>query len=169
MSEDAAIIDLLRRRAERLAVPLGQEAGADGAELALAEFSLGDGRYAIPFAELQAALPLKDVTPVPLAPAHVIGIMRFKGQAITALSLASLLGIRGWRRDPAVLLVVATARKVVAIDSEVIPKLTRIRRSAVDIGRIQGADHLVEIAGTSPGEILNLLDLGRLLDSKGLG
>jgi chemotaxis signal transduction protein len=162
------VVDLLRRRAERLAAPVGAPVEAADAELAVAEFSLGDARYALPFSELRAALPLKDVTPVPLAPAHLIGVLRFKGQAISALSLASLLGIRGWRRDPAVLLVVATARKTVAIDSEMIPKLVKLPRSAVEAGRVgTAAEHLREIA-RKDGEILNLLDLGRLLATKSL-
>jgi hypothetical protein len=66
-----------------------------------------------------------------------------------------------------VLLVVATARKLVAIDSEVIPKVGSVLRAAVEIGRVPGGDHTIEIA-VGQGEILNLLDLGRLLEAKGL-
>ena len=61
---------------------------------------------ALPLESLRAAVPLRMVTPVPLSPPHVIGILRFQGQILTAMSLSSLLGGRGWREDPAVLLVV---------------------------------------------------------------
>ena len=160
--------DLLRRRAERLARPVALEEDTDEAQLLVAEFSVGDARYALPLANLRMALPLRDVTPVPLAPAHVIGVLRFEGQVITALSFASLLSIRGWRRDPAVLLVVACARKLVALDSETIPKLGTLPRAAIEIGRSRSADALVEIV-TSGGQVTNLIDLDRLIQSRGLG
>jgi purine-binding chemotaxis protein CheW len=165
--DDAPADDLLRRRAERLARPLAADTGPQESQLVVAELALGDARYALPFADLQAALPLKDVTPVPLAPAHVIGVLRFRGQPVTALSLASLLGIRGWRRDPAVLLVVATAHRPIAIDSEAIPRQTTLARAAVDGARLRGGSGILEVA-TARGEIVNLLELGRLLAARGL-
>jgi purine-binding chemotaxis protein CheW len=133
----------------------------------VAEFSLGDARYALPFAQLQAALPLRGVTPVPLAPAHVIGVLRFRGQPISVLSLASLLGVRGWSRDPAVLLIVATAHKLVAIDSEMIPKPGTLDQAAIDIARIRGGVDVIEVA-TVTGELVNLLEMDRLLAARGL-
>src|SRR5437899_13058825 len=67
----------------------------------VAEFPVGEETYALPLETLRAAVPLKMVTAVPLSPSHVIGILRFQGQIVTALSLASLLVGRGWRVDRA--------------------------------------------------------------------
>ena len=78
---------------------------ADEALFWVAEFPLGDDQLAVPLESMRAALPLKGVTQVPLAPSSVIGILRFQGQVITVMSLASLLGNPGWREDPQTLLV----------------------------------------------------------------
>jgi chemotaxis signal transduction protein len=164
---DGGVGDLLRDRAERLALPVAQDSQAAEEHILVAELPLGDGRYALPLVDLRAAVPLKNITAVPLAPAHVIGMLRWEGQLITAFSLASVLGIRGWRRDPCVLLVVGWGARLVALDSEVIPKQIALPRAAVETARARGAGPVLEVV-TGQGEIVTLLDIGRLLASKGL-
>jgi chemotaxis signal transduction protein len=160
--------DLLRRRAARLAQPRPTAGDGEGDLLTVAQFSLGDAIYALPLTDLWAALPLRDVTPVPLAPAHVIGVLRWEGRVITAVSLASLLGIQGWRRDPAVLLIVTSGRGLVAVDSEAIPRLAALSRSRIEVSRARRQGPVLEIAGAG-GEIVNLLDVGQVLAAKGPG
>ncbi len=106
------------------------------------------------------------VTPVPLSPPHVIGILRFQGQIVTALSLASLLGGRGWREDPAVLLVVDPGfGRLVALDCERIPKPSGLPQAQVAEARARssGATCEITLAGTRQ---VNLLDLLRLMDRR---
>src|SRR5262249_57706996 len=100
------------------------EAGEEGeATFWVAEFPVGDERYAVPLQRLRGSVPLRLVTPVPLSPPHVVGILRFQGQVIAALSLAALLGGRGWRQDPAVLLVVeGPSGDLLALDCEQVPQ-----------------------------------------------
>ena len=138
----------------------------DESALWVAEFPLGDGRYAVRLDQLRAAVPLRAVTPVPLAPPHVIGILRFQGQIITAMSLASLLGGRGWREDPAVLLVVDPGfGRLVALDCERIPKPTGFPLGLVEEARARESGPVLEI--TLPGmRQVNLLDLRRLMDRR---
>lgn len=113
---------LLATRAERLK----RRAEADTSEEAvvwLAELTLGDERFAFPLEAMRSVVPLKRLTPVPLAAAHVIGILRFQGQVISALSLPALLGGRAWRSDPTVLLVVdGPGGQPVALDCEGVPR-----------------------------------------------
>jgi chemotaxis signal transduction protein len=154
--------DLLRLRAACLARPRPVASDQDENRLTVAQFSLGDALYAVPLIDLRAALALRDVTPVPLAPAHVIGVLRWEGRVITAVSLASLLGIRGWRRDPAVLLILACGRGLLAVDSEVIPRLGALSRSAIDAARARREGPTMEIA-TAGGEVVNLLDVGQAM------
>jgi chemotaxis signal transduction protein len=160
--------DLLRRRAARLAQPRPTAGGEDDDLLTVAQFSVGDALYALPLTDLWAALALRDVTPVPLAPAHVIGVLRWQGRVVTALSLASLLGIRGWHRDPAVLLIVTSGRGLVALDSEAIPRLAALSRSRIEMSRARRQGAVLEVA-TAGGEMVNLLDVGQALATKGLG
>jgi len=124
----------------------------------VAEFPVGEETYALPLETLRAA--------VPLSPPYVIGILRFQGQIVTALSLASLLGGRGWREDPAVLLVVDPGfGRLVALDCERIPKPTGLPHALVEEARARSTGAISEI--TLPGmRQVNLLDLLRLMDRR---
>src|SRR6185312_2526100 len=102
----AEVISLLERRAQ--AVNRSVEGLEEEAVIWVAEFPVGDETFAFPLGSLRAAMPLQRVTPVPLSSPEVIGVVRFQGEALTVLSLASLLGIRGWREDPMVLIIVET-------------------------------------------------------------
>src|SRR3954469_3194313 len=139
---------LLARRAERIRrKPVD---GGDENLLWVAEFPVGEETYAIALEVLRAAVPLKMVTPVPLSPPHVIGILRFQGQIVTALSLASLLGGRGWREDPAVLLVVDPGLgRLVAVDCEQIPKPAGLPLKNVLEARSMATGPIAEV--TLPG------------------
>jgi chemotaxis signal transduction protein len=154
--------DLLEQRAARVR----EEPRAEEDETSLlhiAEFPVGEETWAIPLAVLRAAVPLRSVTPVPLSPSHVIGILRFQGQIVAALSLASLLGGRGWREDPAVLLVVdAGGGHLVAVDCERIPKPTTLPHALVAEARSRHPGAVVEV--TLPGlKEIHLLDLPSLI------
>src|SRR5438105_10458316 len=157
--------ELLERRAARLRdKPRTTE---EESVLWAAEFPVGEDSYALPLETLRAAVPLKMVTPVPLSPPHVIGILRFQGQILTALSLSSLLGGRGWREDPAVLLVVdpGLGGRLVALDCERIPKPVPLPHALVEEARARTSGPVVEV--TLPGlKQLNLIDLKRLLDRR---
>jgi chemotaxis signal transduction protein len=158
-------LELLERRAARLREK--PRSDSDEAVLWAAEFPLGDESHAIPLEALRAAVPLKMVTAVPLSPAHVIGILRFQGQILAALSLASLLGGRGWRDDPAVLLVVdpGLGGRLFALDCERIPKPIPLPLPAVEEARARASGPVAEV--TLPGlKQVNLIDLRRLMDRR---
>ena len=162
----AELNQLLERRAERV-----REKSAEVEEdfLWVAEFPVGEETYAIPLDGLRAAVPLKMVTPVPLSPPHVIGILRFQGQIITALSLASLLGGRGWREDPAVLLVVDPGfGRLMALDCERIPKPTGLPHALVEEARARAGGPVVEVTLPGMKQVL-LIELARLMDRRGSG
>jgi chemotaxis signal transduction protein len=156
---------LLAARAERLKARLVSK--ADEPTIMVAQFRVGEGQYAIPLGDFRAAVPLKLVTPVPLSPPQVIGILRYQGQVISALSLASLLGIRGWRNDPTVLLVVEAAPgKLIGLDCEEIPKPCPLPLAAIEKARKEGSGPIVELF--IPGSIpINLLDLAALFERGG--
>ena len=106
-------------------------------------------------------------TPVPLARPHIVGILRFQGQIVTALSMAALLGVKGWRQDPSVLLVVDPGwGRLVAIDCEEVPRPVSIPHTAVEDARSR--DRGISEA-VHDGQIIHLLDLGKLLDRRSGG
>ena len=161
---DPSLKELLQKRAERIR---RKPAEADDENLLwVAEFPVGEETYALPLEALRAAVPLRMVTPVPLSPPHVIGILRFQGQIVTALSLASLLGGHGWREDPAVLLVVDPGfGHLVALDCERIPKPISVPHALVEEARARSTGAICEL--TLPGmRQVNLIDLLRLMDRR---
>ena len=157
--------ELLLRRAER-ARQRPSEVDEEKV-LWVAEFPVGEETYAIALDVLRAAVPLKMVTPVPLSPPHVIGILRFQGQIVSALSLASLLGGRGWREDPTVLLVVDPGfGHPLALDCERIPKPIPVPHALVEQARARSGGTAVSEV-TLPGmRQVNLIDLLRLMDRR---
>jgi purine-binding chemotaxis protein CheW len=162
----AELNELLQRRAERVREKPKDAESED--LLWVAEFPVGEDAYALPLDALRAAVPLRMVTPVPLSPPHVIGILRFQGQIITALSLASLLGGRGWREDPAVLLVVDPGfGRLVALDCERIPKPVGLPHGLVEEARSRTGGAITEVTLAGMKQV-SLLDLPRLMDRRGV-
>jgi purine-binding chemotaxis protein CheW len=155
--------EVLARRAERLRLPPQIESA--GPTEWVAELTVGEDRYAIALSTLRAVVPLRRVTPVPLARPHVVGILRFQGQIITALSMSSLLGVRGWRRDPSVLLVVDPGwGRLVAIDCEEVPRPIALPAGALRDARAREGTAIAEL--THEGSIIHAIDLGKLLDRR---
>jgi chemotaxis signal transduction protein len=103
---------------------------------------------------------------VPLARPHIVGILRFQGQIVTALSMAALLGIKGWRQDPSVLLVVDPGwGRLVAIDCEDVPRPVSISSAALEESRTGKA--ITEIV--HDGHVVHVIELARLLDRRSGG
>ena len=164
---DAKTREVLERRAERLR--LAPETVTESTiEHHLAEFPVGDETFAIELSAFRAVVPLRRVTPVPLARPHIVGILRFQGQIITALSMAALLGIKGWRQDPAVLLVVDPGwGRLVAIDCEEVPRPVSIAHAALDEARAREAMAITELV--HDGRVVHLIELSKLLDRRSGG
>jgi chemotaxis signal transduction protein len=165
--QDDEVRSLLDERANRLR---GRSDGsADETVLMVAEFPLGEERYAIPLESLRAALPLRLVTPVPLSQPHVIGVLRYQGQVLAALSLAALLGGHGWRQDPAVLLVVDRGDgELCALDCEAIPRPLSLPTAAVETARTHAEGPVVEVLQSTTRQVIHLIDLPRLF-ARGAG
>jgi purine-binding chemotaxis protein CheW len=157
---DAKTREVLARRAERLRRP--PAVTTDDPVEWVAEFPLGDERYAITLSVLRAAVPLRRVTPVPLSRPHVVGILRFGGQMLTALSMASMLGIKGWSQDPAVLLVVDPgAGRLVALDCEDAPRPLGLSIAGIQAARASAIGPVAEVV--HDGRLIHLVDVARLL------
>jgi purine-binding chemotaxis protein CheW len=153
---------LLRRRRERLRAVAREE--REDVAVAVARLTIGDEIFAISMSQLRAVVPLRLVTPVPLAPASVIGVLRFDGQVVTAYSLAALLGVRGWRHDPEVLVVVETPRGgLAALDCEQVPVADTVPFATL-------ASSAPGIAWTevarADGSVLHWIDLAKLFGAR---
>ncbi len=82
---------VLKRRAEQLAkLPLSADAGD---EVEVLVCSLGGERYAVETRHLRAVQWASGITPVPCTPGFVVGIVSVRGEIVTLLDLASMIGL----------------------------------------------------------------------------
>jgi purine-binding chemotaxis protein CheW len=82
----------------------------------LCTFYVGGGYFGIPVQQVQEVVRPQPITPVPLAPKVVRGLINLRGQILTAIDLRFRLGL-GEPRDPGKLLnvVVCTADGAVSL------------------------------------------------------
>jgi len=167
---DAALteeeVQLLERRALRLRAP-ADEGPVESTLEWLATFRLGGADFALPLASLRAVMPVRHVTPVPLAAPYVLGVVRYEGRLLTALSLASLLE-RAWRVDPFLLIVVELSEDaLVAVDCGEAPQPVALAQQVVRSAG-PGKGGLRPVEGPD-GRRFTLIDLGGLLGSVSAG
>ena len=165
-AEDAEryVLSLLEERAAMLRARVAVADDEDAA-MWVAAFSVGGDRYALPLAALHAALPLRLVTPVPLAPSEVVGVLVFQGEIITVMSMYALLGGGAWREDPSILLVLeAGAGRRIAVDCAEIPRGLTLPMRAVEQAPV-GKWGTREVT-LRDGEQIALLDLERFFDAR---
>jgi purine-binding chemotaxis protein CheW len=79
-------------------VPISR-AGRDNEMLQLATFFVAGEMFGIDVKDVQEVLMAQEVTPVPLAPAHVVGLTNLRGQILPALDLRTRLGIEPRSED----------------------------------------------------------------------
>jgi purine-binding chemotaxis protein CheW len=82
---------IMDERARRLAEPAGERRSAAGSFEALV-FSIGRTRYALPARFVREVTPLAQFTPVPGAPAPLLGVASHKGGVLAILQTRALLG-----------------------------------------------------------------------------
>lgn len=157
-------VRVLEARAARLRVRRAAEL-AEGDQILTAEFSIGDELFAFHLEALRSVVPLSRVTPVPLSPPGVIGVVRFQGQLLTALSLPGLLSGCAWTSDPSVLLIAeASAGQLIGFDCEKVPRPGTLPRALVEVAR-QGAGATAAVVEVPlPGGVsVRLVDFEALL------
>jgi chemotaxis signal transduction protein len=150
--------EILARRAEKLCTALPPLAEEERVLLAAA-ISFGDLTFAFALSALRGVLPLRMVTPVPLAWPVVIGVTRFQGQLITVLSLASLLG-GAWKTDPSNILVLKRGDGALAVDCAEIPRMVALPSKGIEV-----TGGMMTPALTVEGELVHLLDPALMAES----
>lgn len=156
----------LALRAERLAAGEARTSAETENLLWHAEFRVGNELYALPLDVMRACIPLRAVAAVPLAPADVVGVLRFEGQTVTVFSLASLLAGRGWARDPSVLLIVEpTPGQMIAVDCEQIPVPIGLPHARLSTARARSSEAIIPVTLEGARQV-QVIDLRRLLEKR---
>lgn len=83
---------ILRERAQKLA-GAAQSAPSTGTLLEIVEFDLAGERYAIELKRVREVCALQNLTPVPCAPAFVLGIINLRGEIRVVISLKEFFGL----------------------------------------------------------------------------
>lgn len=100
---------ILTERARVLARPA--EAAPTPTEVVeLLMFSLAGERYAIETAHVLEVIPLRELTLVPGAPAHVLGVVNYRGRILSVLDLRRLFELAGQG--------VGEGSRIVAVEAE---------------------------------------------------
>ena len=122
---------LLEERARKLAQPPAQRSGVQPLELL--SFRLAGERYAIETRHVLQVLALLDLTRMPGAPPHLLGVTNLRGQVLPVFDLRVLLGI---------------SRQALSDMS----RLLVLGESSAELGVL--ADSADEIAWLDPGDVL---------------
>lgn len=83
---------ILRERAQKLA-GAAQSAPSTGTLLEIVEFDLAGERYAIELKRVREVCALQNLTPVPCAPAFVLGIINLRGEIRVVITLKEFFGL----------------------------------------------------------------------------
>ena len=125
-------IEILQERARKLAQPI-EHKNADGGEIAMVVFSVGQERYAVEARLVREIVRGVDVTPLPETPAFVVGAAKLRGEIHSIFDIRSLLGTSGSSPASSVFVVALGNRRI-------------------EFGIL--ADEVHEIMELSPAEIL---------------
>ncbi len=84
---------MLRARARQLARPRTKQTEASKAILQVVQFLVGHEKYAFDATFLREVYRRKDVTRIPGAPSHVLGVINVRGLMVAVIDLQRLLGL----------------------------------------------------------------------------
>lgn len=68
-------------------------------DVQLCGFKIGGGLYAVPVLEVQEVIRPQKLTPIPLAPDYVDGLINLRGQIVTAINMRNLFKLQGARPE----------------------------------------------------------------------
>jgi purine-binding chemotaxis protein CheW len=158
----AQIQAIKEQRAAQLAKRTTRQTHSDARADRYLMIHLGQERYGLPVGCIERILPLRPITPLPGAPAHVPGAVCLVGEVLTLLDLGQLLGVVREDEAPGAHLVVVDTRGLrVALRVEQVlgvVEVTEVTPWAGDGDSWLKPDQVFGVAGNSP-----LLDVASLL------
>ncbi len=80
-------------------------------EIEMLSFRLGGEEYAVTVDAVKEVLKTRDLTPVPNAPDHVLGVMALRGPVLPVIDLGKRLGLPPGKRDEKSRIIVVSVRE----------------------------------------------------------
>jgi purine-binding chemotaxis protein CheW len=125
--------DVLRERALRLARPAeGRADGPGGHTLQVLEFVVAGRRCALGLEWLKEVRAARDITPLPFAAPHVLGIVDVRGRVVPVMDLPSLLGFTGERPGPGSIVALGGEAIEAGFVAQDIGGVAQVSRAAVE-------------------------------------
>jgi len=129
-------------------------------------FVVGDGVYGIDALRVQEIVQARAATPVPLAPATVVGLMNLRGQIVTVLDVCERLGVAPRASGSTAIVVVQTADGAIGLLVDEIGDVVDVAEDQVEPppDTLRGpARALIVGACKLPGRLLLTLDLDKVV------
>ncbi|MBL9028687.1 MAG: chemotaxis protein CheW [Myxococcales bacterium] len=137
----------------------------------MATFFVDGELFGVDVKDVQEVLMAQEVTPVPLAPPHIVGLTNLRGQILPALDLRTRLGIAPRpEKAPSSNLVVKTSEGPVSLVVDEIGDVIELPTNAwreVPETVSPAERQFVQQIATLEDRLMLRLDIGRLLDEDG--
>jgi purine-binding chemotaxis protein CheW len=137
----------------------------------MATFFVDGELFGVDVKDVQEVLMAQEVTPVPLAPPHIVGLTNLRGQILPALDLRTRLGIPPRpEKAPSSNLVVKTSEGPVSLVVDEIGDVIELPANAwreVPETVSPAERQFVQQIATLEDRLMLRLDIGRLLDEEG--
>lgn len=130
-------------------------------------FYLGDFLFGVPAEKVMEINKDLDLTPVPLAPSYILGIMNLRGQILTVMDLAKRINLKV-ETKPRLNLIVRADEDVVSFLIERIGDIMEIPLSKLEEPppKIEGFDRIyIDRIYQLPDRLLTILSVEKLLES----
>lgn len=141
----------------------------DQQSIKLVDFTLGGEDYGIPIESVKEIIRMPDITVLPNAPEHVLGIINLRGVIIPILSLAQRFGMTGGEgTDPKVMVIELRGTLIGLQVSDVSEVLNIDRANISDAPAMASSINRSYIAGVGKvgNRLVVILNLARLLESE---
>lgn len=165
---DSAALEVLRRRAESLALESDEETSDDRVGILL--FAMGDETYGVPIADVREIYLEYSVTPVPCVPDHIQGVINIRGEIVSVTDVGALMNLPGSSDVEPQAIVVQNEECVTAMVVDAIGDIVEVPRDAIEppvsmIGKAQ----MEFVSGSVyvDGKLVGLVNLGRVLQPVG--
>lgn len=132
-------------------------------------FRLGDEIYGIDVLQVQEVLRITEISPVPGAPNHVLGIINLRGNVVTVIDARNRFGLPLKETDDASRIVVVDAyEKVVGLLVDNVSEVAYVPNSQIELAPNVGTDDgnkFVSGVSNRDGDLLIMVDLAKLINS----
>ena len=130
---------------------------------------IGGQWFGLPIARVQDVFVLTRLTPVPLAPEEVAGIVNLRGRIVTAIDIRSRLGLGGARSAAPLAAGIDCAGESYGLVIDSVGEVLKLGRETAEAVPVNLDDRLKRVASgihRLEDRLLVVLDVDRLLDLK---